>query len=157
MDNSQFNGKGNGRYSAKAMAKPINFLCIAPEAQEVCVIGDFNEWDGNSHAMNRHFDGSWSTQIDLHHGHHRYQFLIDGGHRLIPAPTAWCATSATSACRSSPSVSPYFKQKRPPFGRLFHFKICWGESVVLWIRGRGLLLEPDRLSDILELRSFHRV
>ena len=84
MDNSQYNGNGNGRYSAKGMAKPINFLCIAPEAQEVCVIGDFNEWDGNSHAMNRHFDGSWSTQIDLHHGHHRYQFLIDGKPSLDP-------------------------------------------------------------------------
>ena len=84
MDNLQFNGNGNGRYSAKTMAKPINFLCIAPEAQEVCVIGDFNEWDGNSHAMNRHFDGSWSTQIDLHHGHHRNQFLIDGKPSLDP-------------------------------------------------------------------------
>ena len=84
MDNLQFNGNGNGRYSAKTMAKPINFLCIAPEAQEVCVIGDFNEWNGNSHAMKRHFDGSWSTQIDLHHGHHRYQFLIDGKPSLDP-------------------------------------------------------------------------
>lgn len=85
MDNLQFNGNGNGRYSAKTMAKPINFLCIAPEAQEVCVIGDFNEWNGDSHAMNRQFDGSWSTQIDLHHGHHRYQFLIDGKPSLDPS------------------------------------------------------------------------
>ena len=87
MDNLQLNGngRGNGRYSAKAMAKPINFLCIAPEAQEGCVIGDFNEWDGKAHAMNRQFDGSWITQIDLHHGHHRYQFLIDGKPSLDPS------------------------------------------------------------------------
>ena len=85
MDKLQLNGNGKGRYSAKSMAKPINFLCIAPEAQEVCVIGDFNEWNGNSHAMNRQFDGSWSTQIDLHHGHHRYQFLIDGKPSLDPS------------------------------------------------------------------------
>jgi 1,4-alpha-glucan branching enzyme len=87
MDNLQLNGNGRGneRYSAKAMAKPINFLCIAPDAQEVSVIGDFNEWNGESHAMNRHFDGSWSTQIDLHHGHHRYQFLIDGKPSLDPS------------------------------------------------------------------------
>ena len=85
MDKLQLNGNRKGRYSAKSMAKPINFLCIAPEAQEVCVIGDFNEWNGNSHAMNRQFDGSWSTQIDLPHGHHRYQFLIDGKPSLDPS------------------------------------------------------------------------
>ncbi len=84
MDNLQFNSNGNERYSAKAMAKPINFLCIAPEAQEVRVIGDFNDWNGDSHAMKRQFDGSWSMQIDLHHGHHRYQFLIDGKPSLDP-------------------------------------------------------------------------
>ena len=82
MGNNQHNG--NGRYSAKGMAKPVNFLCIAPEAQEVYVIGDFNEWNSDAHAMNRQFDGSWSTQIDLHHGHHRYQFLIDGKPSLDP-------------------------------------------------------------------------
>jgi hypothetical protein len=35
--------------------------------------------------MNRQFDGSWITQIDLNHGHHRYQFLIDGRPSLDPS------------------------------------------------------------------------
>ena len=34
--------------------------------------------------MNRQIDGSWSAQIDLHHGHHRYQFVIDGKPTLDP-------------------------------------------------------------------------
>ena len=59
----------NTRYSAKGMAKPVNFLCIAPEAQEVCVIGDFNDWKPDLNPMIRQIDGAWSTQIDLHHGH----------------------------------------------------------------------------------------
>ncbi|MAD23754.1 MAG: glycoside hydrolase family 13 [Verrucomicrobiales bacterium] len=74
----------NKRYSAKGMAKPVNFLCIAPEAQEVCIIGDFNDWKPDSNPMKRQIDGAWSTQIDLHHGHHRYQFLIDGKATLDP-------------------------------------------------------------------------
>ena len=82
MDNAQ--QKGSARYNAKGMAKPVNFLCIAPEAQEVSIIGDFNNWKPGSHAMNRQVDGSWSTQINLHHGHHRYQFLIDGKACLDP-------------------------------------------------------------------------
>ena len=82
MDNVQH--KGTTRYNAKSMAKPVNFLCIAPEAQEVAIIGDFNNWESGKHLMNRQIDGSWSAQIDLHHGHHRYQFVIDGKPTLDP-------------------------------------------------------------------------
>ena len=82
MDNVQH--KGTTRYSAKGMAKPVNFLCIAPEAHEVTIIGDFNNWESGKHLMNRQIDGSWSAQIDLHHGHHRYQFVIDGKPTLDP-------------------------------------------------------------------------
>ena len=82
MDNVQH--KGTTRYNAKGMAKPVNFLCIAPEAQEVAIIGDFNNWESGKHLMNRQIDGSWSVQIDLHHGHHRYQFVIDGKPTLDP-------------------------------------------------------------------------
>ena len=83
MGNNQHNG--NGRYSAKGMAKPVNFLCIAPDAHEVSVIGDFNNWNGDAHAMNRQFDGSWITQIELNNRHHRYQFLMDGRPSLDPS------------------------------------------------------------------------
>ena len=34
--------------------------------------------------MNRRLDGSGSTKIELHHGPHRYQFLIDGKPSLDP-------------------------------------------------------------------------
>ncbi len=33
------------RYSAKKMVKPVNFICLAPNASQVCLIGDFNDWD----------------------------------------------------------------------------------------------------------------
>ena len=82
MDNVQH--KGTTRYNAKGLATPVNFLCIAPEAQEVAIIGDFNNWESGKHLMNRQIDGSWSAQIDLHHGHHRYQFVIDGKPTLDP-------------------------------------------------------------------------
>ena len=39
------------RYSAKKMAKPVNFVCIAPEAKHVHLMGDFNSWDGRFHQM----------------------------------------------------------------------------------------------------------
>lgn len=72
------------RYSAKKMAKPINFFCVAPHARAVSVIGEFNGWDPAVHPMNRLPDGSWHLQLPLHHGHHRYLLLIDGKPALDP-------------------------------------------------------------------------
>ena len=72
------------RYSAKASARPVNFLYLAPHAQHVSVIGDFNGWHPNANPMTRQPDGGWFTRIALHHGHHRYQFLVDGKPMLDP-------------------------------------------------------------------------
>lgn len=69
------------------MAKPINFFCFAPEARQVSLVGDFNDWQPGTHAMNRQPDGTWTLQIPLHHGHHLYQFLVDGQATLDPRST----------------------------------------------------------------------
>jgi 1,4-alpha-glucan branching enzyme len=74
----------SNRYSAKNMVVPINFTCFAPKAKEVYLMGDFNNWDDKSHPMDRRPDGAWATQIPMNHGHHHYQFLIDGVPTLDP-------------------------------------------------------------------------
>ena len=68
----------------KKTSKPVNFICVAPQAQTVTLIGDFNDWDPNAMPLKRHVDGSWTLQITLGHGHHHYQFLIDGKPTLDP-------------------------------------------------------------------------
>lgn len=75
---------GVDRYSAKKMAKPINFVCLAPDAKQVFLTGDFNDWHPTATPMRKHVDGSWHAQIPLNHGHHHYQFLIDGHPTLDP-------------------------------------------------------------------------
>jgi 1,4-alpha-glucan branching enzyme len=72
------------RYSAKKMAKPINFICNAPDARAVFLTGDFNDWDPSAHPMKRQPDGAWIVQVPLHHGHHHYRFVIDGKAMLDP-------------------------------------------------------------------------
>ena len=72
------------RYSAKKMAKPVNFICVAPSAHRVTLVGDFNDWDPNAYPMKRQADGNWLLQIPLHHGHHHYQFVVDGKPTLDP-------------------------------------------------------------------------
>jgi 1,4-alpha-glucan branching enzyme len=66
------------RYSAKRMSKPVNFVCFAPLAKLVCLVGDFNSWNAESTPMVRQPDGAWLVQVLLHHGHHQYRFLVDG-------------------------------------------------------------------------------
>ena len=77
-------GGNNNRYSAQKMAKPINFLCISPEASSVSLVGDFNDWHPDAHPLKQQVDGSWSIQVPLNHGHHHYMFCIDGKLTLDP-------------------------------------------------------------------------
>ena len=75
----------NGKpYSGKAFTKPINFFCVAPQAKEVSIVGDFNDWNAAAHPMQRSPDGNWIVQVPLSHGHHRYWFLVDGQPVLDP-------------------------------------------------------------------------
>ena len=73
------------RYSAHRNTKPVHFVCVAPEAKSVRIIGDFNHWnDEGEHPMVRRQDGKWSAQLSLRHGHHRYIFIVDGERVLDP-------------------------------------------------------------------------
>jgi 1,4-alpha-glucan branching enzyme len=76
--------KTPGRYSAKKAIRPTNFSVFAPDAKHVAIIGDFNGWQPEANPMRRQPDGAWIVQIPLHHGHHRYQFLMDGKPVLDP-------------------------------------------------------------------------
>jgi 1,4-alpha-glucan branching enzyme len=81
----QFYSPGSAdRYSAKKMAKPVNFICLAPEAQQVFLVGDFNDWHPEAAPMKKQIDGAWTTQLQLNHGHHHYCFLVDGKATLDP-------------------------------------------------------------------------
>lgn len=83
LDQTQGRG-GFGRLAAKKTVKPINFFCEAPEAKAVFIAGDFNDWSLTATPMKRGFDGNWSVQIPLPHGHHRYVLVIDGELALDP-------------------------------------------------------------------------
>ena len=72
------------RYSAKKMAKPVNFVCVAPHAKAVHLAGDFNDWDPAAMPMKQQPDGAWLLQVFLNHGHHHYRFLVDGKPVLDP-------------------------------------------------------------------------
>lgn len=80
------NNSHRHRYSAHRNVKGRNFICHAPEAEFVSVMGDFNKWSTQSNPMLKGNDGVWTSRVDMRHGHHRYAFHVDGD--IVLDPTA---------------------------------------------------------------------
>ena len=71
-------------FGPKQTLRAVNFICNAPQAQSVSLVGDFNGWNPAAHPMKRMPDGAWLLTVELKHGHHRYAFLVDGSLSLDP-------------------------------------------------------------------------
>jgi 1,4-alpha-glucan branching enzyme len=71
-------------YSAHRNLRAVNFICNAPQAKSVSLVGDFNQWNPKANPMNQTPDEAWFLQVELCHGHHRYAFLVDGHLTLDP-------------------------------------------------------------------------
>jgi 1,4-alpha-glucan branching enzyme len=72
------------RYGASQTLRAMNFICIAPQAQAVSLVGDFNQWDAAAHPMKQMVDKAWMATVELKHGHHRYAYMVDGQLTLDP-------------------------------------------------------------------------
>jgi 1,4-alpha-glucan branching enzyme len=48
------------------------------EASTVHLVGEFNDWDENAHAMKRRKDGSWAITVRLPQGRaFQFRYLVD--------------------------------------------------------------------------------
>lgn len=55
------------------------FVLIAPEAQAVTVVGDFNDWSMSATPLERaQGDGVWHVTVPLGPGRYRYAFVVNG-------------------------------------------------------------------------------
>lgn len=75
------------RYSAKGNLHSVHFFCDAPQAEQVSLAGDFNDWNPTATPMARQPDGRWMATLDLTHGYHEYVFFVDGEPMLDPNAT----------------------------------------------------------------------
>ena len=63
----------------RRIIKRINkFELFAPEAKNVFLVGDFNNWDIHLHPMKNDSEGMWKISIDLMPGVYEYRYLVDG-------------------------------------------------------------------------------
>jgi 1,4-alpha-glucan branching enzyme len=77
-------GHAQHHYPAQQNPPTVNFSCEAPDAREVYLCGDFNDWDPRAHPMQHLPNGFWKCQMALPPGEHHYWFLIDDKPTLDP-------------------------------------------------------------------------
>jgi chromosome partitioning protein len=81
-------GRGKkARNSSNPQTIEVTFTLASPEAQEVYLCGDFNDWSPRSLRMIRlSGNGHWEKQLTLAAGRYQYKFVVDG--RWIHDPAA---------------------------------------------------------------------
>jgi len=58
--------------------RKVTFKVRASRAREVILVGDFNNWDVQSHPMKKDDEGFWRVTVRLAPGRYEYKLLIDG-------------------------------------------------------------------------------
>lgn len=56
----------------------VRFVLIAPDAERVDLVGDFNDWTNGATPMRTANGGIWTVTVPLAPGRYRYAFLVDG-------------------------------------------------------------------------------
>jgi chromosome partitioning protein len=56
----------------------ITLTVKAPEAKEVYLAGEFNNWKLDEHSRMEQANGCWTKHLNLNSGKYRYRFVIDG-------------------------------------------------------------------------------
>lgn len=66
-------------YSKTGSSCRVTFKLHDVEADEVVLLGEFNEWDPESHPLKKRKDGSFSTTLSLDaEKEYRFRYLLDG-------------------------------------------------------------------------------
>lgn len=73
----------------KSVARKMRFVHKAPNAVDVHLAGDFNDWDTKADPMEKDENGIWRTTISLKSGRYEYRFFVDG---------TWHNDAACSSC-----------------------------------------------------------
>ena len=77
--------KGKSTKSDKKPLRKVHFEFSAPEAQEVFLAGDFNNWDTQLDLMKKDRKGTWKATISLMPGRYECQFFVDGNWENDPS------------------------------------------------------------------------
>ena len=77
--------QGKSTKGEKKPLRKVQFEFSAPEAREVFLAGDFNNWDTNSNPMKKDKKGMWKATISQIPGRYEYRFFSDGNWENDPS------------------------------------------------------------------------
>jgi 1,4-alpha-glucan branching enzyme len=70
--------------------KSIEFAIEKPNAHQVILLGDFNQWDPKTNPMRRDENGVWRETVMISPGRYEYRFFVDGNWCNDPQNTLRC-------------------------------------------------------------------
>jgi len=62
----------------RKVGEAIFVLSGCPDAKQVYLVGDFNQWNPARKRMARYRDGSFRAKVNLRPGEYQYKFVADG-------------------------------------------------------------------------------
>jgi 1,4-alpha-glucan branching enzyme len=63
--------------SQKSGRRRVIFSLESPDAKEVILMADFNQWNPKKHPMKKDNNGVWKKTTMLFPGRYEYRFLVD--------------------------------------------------------------------------------
>jgi len=65
-------------YGAHQIGDKVTFVAFYPDACNVQIAGDFNNWKPERNPMLRTSEGIWQIKMSLPKGTYKYRFVVDG-------------------------------------------------------------------------------
>jgi len=74
-----------GMATAESSGLLQEFRFEAADAEEICLVGNFNQWQVCETPLERMDGNVWAVKVPLNEGRHEYMFVVDGVWRTDPA------------------------------------------------------------------------
>jgi 1,4-alpha-glucan branching enzyme len=74
----------------KVKKRKVMFSMNSSNAEEVILMGNFNNWDPKKHVMKKDRKGMWVKAVIIPPGKYEYKFLVDGQWKEDPQNDQTC-------------------------------------------------------------------
>ncbi|OGX41069.1 MAG: hypothetical protein A2984_03370 [Omnitrophica WOR_2 bacterium RIFCSPLOWO2_01_FULL_41_12] len=82
------------------LSRPTAFRFYAPQAKNVSIAGNFNNWNTKALTAKKDSKGNWTVKANLKPGRYEYKFFVDGSWLNDPR----CTSFATNTFGTQNSV-----------------------------------------------------